>query len=144
MKLKLDEIILFEDKVMHNNYKGVLKIVLTSKKIMLMKKSIILKKYRLIENIKLSNIKIYKNRIQISKKGVDVYIQMVPNDIILSFDNIIKANKFYIKLSEAITGKTIIERGAEKIKKSINAVEDTFGVSSKEAVQIAIKELLKK
>lgn len=144
IKLKLDEIILFEDKVRHNSYKNVLKIILTSKKIILMKQSIILKKYKIVEIIKLNNIKIYKNKIQVNQKGVNVYIQMVPKDMVLSFDNIIKANKFYVKLNEAITGKTRLERGTEKIKRSISTAEDALGVSPKDVLQIVVKELLKK
>lgn len=135
-ELDSNEVILCEEVVTYSEFKGSLQMVLTSKKIVLEKeKGIIKKQKELIDIINLEDIKIYNEKAQIQQKGVDVNIQTVSKNIKISFDGIIKANKFVTKIIDTITGTTMTQRSTNKIKDAINVVDDVLGMNTRDTIK---------
>lgn len=50
-----------------------------------------------------------------------------------------KANKFVTKVVNTITGTTTTERGADKIKGAINAVDDVLGIDTRDTLKGVIE-----
>ena len=135
-ELKADEVILCEEVVSYSEIKGSLQMILTSKKIVLEKeKGIIKKQKELIDIIKLEDIKIYNEKAQVHQKGAEVNIQTVSKNIKITFDGIIKANKFVIKIVDTITDTTMTQRSTNKIKDAINVVDDVLGMDTRETIK---------
>ena len=111
-------------------------LILTSKKIIFEKEiGMIKKKIKPIDIIKLDEIKIYHNKIQVHQKGLIVNIQTIKKNIDLSFGNILKANKFVTKIVDAISGTTITERGINKIKGAINTIDDILEIDTRGTIK---------
>ncbi len=139
-ELEVNEVILYEDSVKYSESKGNLQLTLTSQKIIFEKEKGILKKEKeLIDIINLMDIKVYNDKVQVQQKGIEVNIQIINKNVKISFDNILKANKFVTKLINAITGTTLGERGADKIKGAINAVDDVLGINTRDTLKGVIE-----
>ncbi len=135
-ELDSNEVILYEDVVTHNDFKGVLQLTLTSQKIIFEKEKGILKKEKeLIDVINLEDIKIYNDKVQIGQKGLEVAIQTINRNIKLSFYSIFKANKFVTKIVDTITGTTITKRSTDKIKGAIDTVDDVLGINTRDTLK---------
>lgn len=135
-ELKSNEVILYEEVVKYSEFKGSLKLTLTSQKIILEKERGMIKKEReLVDVINLEDIKIYNDKIQAQQKGSEVNIQTTNKNIKILFDSIFKANKFSTQIINAITGKSITERGADKIKGAISTVDDVLGIDTRNTLK---------
>lgn len=135
-QLENDEVILIEDIVSHNEFKSGVHLTLTSKRMIFEKSKGFLKKELELKDImNLNEIKIHNDKPQISQKGSEVNIQSINKNIKLTFDGMIKANKFVTKVVDSITGTTITERSTTKIKGAINTVDDVLGINTRETIK---------
>lgn len=135
-ELESDEVILFEDVVTHNKLKGTLQLTLTSRKIIFEKEKGIIKKEKiLMDIINLEDIKIYNEKVQVKQKGLEVTIQTIKDNIIITFYGMLKANKFVGKLIDTVTGTTFTKRSTEKIKGAFNTVDDVLGIDTRETLK---------
>ena len=135
-ELEADEVILFEDVVTHNKLKGTLQLTLTSRKIIFEKEKGIVKKERILMDIlNLEDIKIYNEKVQVKQKGLEVSIQTVKENIVITFYGMLKANKFVGKVVDAVTGTTFTKRSTEKIKGAFNTVDEVLGFDTRETLK---------
>lgn len=47
----------------------------------------------------------------------------------------LEAKKFVTKITDAITGKTAFARGTDKVKETLNTVDDVLGLNTKDIVK---------
>lgn len=135
-ELLSDEVVLYEGTVTCKNYKGTLKLTLTSQKIIFEKEKGLLKKeWELIDILLLESVKTYNDVAQIKQKGDTVEVQMVDKNLSILFSGMLDARKFTGKIIDAVTGTTLIRRSSNKIKDAFNIVDDTFGVDTRGAIK---------
>jgi len=95
-------------------------------------------KIKTIDIVMLNNIKNYKGKIQIQQKGNDIYIQTIKENFTIKFNSKLNAIKFLTKITDAVTGTTIAERGTKKVKETIEKIDDTLGIDTKDVVKSVI------
>lgn len=135
-EIETNEVILLEDTVTYSEGKGSLQLTLTSKKIIFQKeKGIIHKEKEIIDIIKLEDIKIYNNKVQVQQKSNEVNIQTISKNVKISFYSVLKAKEFVTKIIDTITGTTITERSKDKIKSALDTVDDVLGIKSKDILK---------
>lgn len=92
-----------------------------------------------VEVISKDDVKFYNDKPQIKQNGTLVEIYFKRQEIEVKFNSIIDAYKFVHTANELLTGHTMAERGAAKVKNGINLVDDTLGVSTVETVKGVIE-----
>lgn len=141
-----DEVILLTTEVYYNDVEDKLLLTLTSKKIIIekveIKKVSLLKKEedkKVINIVNISDIKLYNNKVQVHQKNTEVYIQTIKNNFTIKFDNAIEAVKFVTKVTDAVTGTTISDRGVKKVKNAFDKVDDVLGFDTRGTVKGVIE-----
>ena len=135
-QLLADEVILYEGFVTSTNYKGSLKVTLTSQKVIFEKEVGIFKKsLELIDTFPIDTIKFYNDTPQIKQKGCSVQIQTESLNIAITFPGILEATKFTGKITDASTGTTLAKRSSQKVKDAFNIVDDTLGLDTRGAIR---------
>lgn len=137
-----NEVILYNDTVDRDDIKGRLNLTLTSKKIIFEQSKVnrisIFKsetKIEIVDTIDLENIKVFNGKNQIQQKGNSVYIQTIDKNFTINFDNKINTIKFLTKINDAITKTTLTERGSEKVKETLNKVDDVLGINTRDTIK---------
>ncbi|MGN1227854.1 MAG: hypothetical protein ACI4TX_04340 [Christensenellales bacterium] len=139
-EIEKDEVILFEDTVNHSDYADSLQLTLTSKKLVFEKgKNAQNKKGELIEIIDLQDIKIYKEKVQVSQKNTDVAIQTINKNFTITFSGVLNATNFVNKIVDTITDSTLMERGSKKVKSVLDFADKTLGLNVKKSVTNALE-----
>lgn len=144
--LAADEVILYTGSVSRDDIKGTMDMTLTSKKIVFEQKKVnkisLFKSETTIEvvdNVALDTIKTFNGKVQIQQKGNGVYIQTVDENFTIDFYSKIEAIKFMTKITDAVTGTTITERGSEKVKETFNKVDDVLGINTRDTIKGVIE-----
>lgn len=130
-KLKADESVLYKGDVRVEGVKGNATLQLTNYNIVLnisTKKNLFSKAETSIQVYPVDAIKIYNEKPQIKVKGYKVEIYFEKEEIILNFYSKMNASKFNLKATELITGKNIPTRGVDKIKNTLDMVDDKLGL----------------
>ena len=142
-ELAEDEVILLTTEVYYNDVEDKLLLTLTSKKIIIekieIKKVSLLKKEENKKIINISDIKLYNNKVQVHQKNSEVYIQTIKNNFTIKFDNAIEAVKFVTKVTDAVTGTTMSDRGVKKVKNAFDKVDDVLGFDTRGTVKGVIE-----
>ena len=145
-ELAEDEVILLTTEVYYNDVEDKLLLTLTSKKIIIekveIKKVSLLKKEenkKVINIVNISDIKLYNNKVQVHQKNSEVYIQTIKNNFTIKFDNAIEAVKFVTKVTDAVTGTTMSDRGVKKVKNAFDKVDDVLGFDTRGTVKGVIE-----
>lgn len=81
------------------------------------------------------DIKIYNDIPQVKQKESSVEIFLTSEEIEVEFCSRTEAHKFVNIVYELLTGKSMVERGAEKIKNAIKLVDDTLGFDTMDTVK---------
>ena len=116
IKLKENEIILLESTCTSKLCDGILKLTLTSKRILIEgEKGWFKKKYRIIKRIKLEKVEVLNEKVQIKRKGNIVEI-FAKKSVVFEFEKKKDAKSFVSKSIVAITGKTWLMRSVDKVK----------------------------
>lgn len=137
-----DEVILYENYGVVDNLQDHSKLILTSKKLIIentktVKAGLFKSKSEstLVDIVMLENIKRYNDKAQVQQKNSGVYIQTIGKNLNIEFEGIVEARKFITKITDAITGTTIFERGTEKIKETFNTVDDVLGFNTRDTIK---------
>lgn len=118
-KLKNDEAILFEGKVIFENIKPEVKFTLTNKKLIFEKeKGIFKKKLKAFDIIPLENIKIYKDKVLAKNEDLSVTIQTIDKNITFDCSNTSDAKEIVKEIKR-------LKTSGNKFKKIINAINET-------------------
>lgn len=83
-----------------------------------------------VETHSVDTIKIYNDEPQIRQKGMIVEIYLTSGEKILEFVSKGDGHKFVNAAWELLTSKTAFKRGADKIKGTVEVVDDTLGIST--------------
>ena len=134
-ELAEDEVILLTTEVYYNDVEDKLLLTLTSKKIIIEKVEI----KKVINIVNISDIKLYNNKVQVHQKNTEVYIQTIKNNFTIKFDNAIEAVKFVTKVTDAVTGTTMSDRGVKKVKNAFDKVDDVLGFDTRGTVKGVIE-----
>ena len=135
-ELGADEVILYEGTVTSKNYKGNLKLTLTSKKIVLEhEKGFIKKELEVVDILLLESIKFYNGEAQIKQKGNALELQTTQENLSLSFAGMLEAKKFFSKIIDVVTGTTLAKRGSDKVKGAFELIDDTLGFDTRETLK---------
>ena len=139
-----DEVIVFEGNVICREFKGQLKLTLTSQKMVLEKtKGLLKKELEIVSVLKLEDIKVYNNEVQVEQKKDVVTVQATSMNYSLIFGGTIEAKKFAGKMIDVSTGTTKSQRGSGKIKGALDLVDDTLDIDSRGAVKGLLQNGLK-
>ena len=139
-----DEVVLYEGTVTSNEYKGDLKITLTSYKIIIEKeKGFFKKEIELLDMISLESIKLYNEVAQIKQKGNLVEIQTIEKNITLSFSGLLEARKFTGRAVNATTGTTLAKRSSDKVKCAFDMIDDTLGLDTRGTIKGILEQGVK-
>lgn len=131
---------IFTNTIMNKQIRS-LQLTLTSTKIIFQKeKGIIHKEKELIDIIKLEDIKVYNNKVQIQQKSNEVNIQTINKNVKVSFYSVFKAKEFVTKIIDTITDTTITERNKDRIKNALNNVDDVLGIKSKDIIKGVVEK----
>lgn len=115
-KLENDEVIIFEKNIIFGkkNYEGIL--ILTNKNIILKKeKGIFIKKLKVVDNIKIDDIKVYKNNVQIKQDKITIKIQAINKNYEFNCKNSKDAKEIVKEVINIKTNTTTFERTKRKI-----------------------------
>ena len=88
-----------------------------------------------VESFPVTDVKIYNEAPQIKQAGTTVTLYLVSGEKYVDFFSKIEAWKFVSKATELLTGKTMAERGAGKLRNALNLVDDTLGINTVDTVK---------
>lgn len=112
-----EESILFEGKVKIERFKKEVKLSLTSKNMYFEKeKGLFRKKLKLVDMISLADIKVYKEKVQVTQKEEQVMIQTIDKNINLSCASSSEAKQIAKEIINIKAGSTF-SRASKKISK---------------------------
>ena len=83
-----------------------------------------------VEKYSVDDIKFYNDEPQIKQQGANVEIYLLNGEETVTFLSKNEANKFVSALLELLTGKTKLQRTADKAKSTVDAVDNTFGIDT--------------
>ena len=139
-----DEVVLYNGEATSNEYKGNLKLTLTSLQIVVEKeKGIFKKEIELLDTIALEDIKTYNGVVQIKQKGASAEIQTKVKNITFNFSGLIEARKFVGKAIDASTGTTLAKRSSDKVKSALDLTDDTLGVDTRGTIKSVLEQGIK-
>lgn len=98
---------------------------------------LILKKRKLFAKAEISvetyptdGIKFYKDKPQVIRKGITVEIYTKNGEVTLEFFGSREAKRFENAALEYLTDKGVLQRGLEKVKGTIDCVDNTMGINT--------------
>lgn len=124
--LEKDEVILYEGNITIEGIKKSVKFTLTNKNMLFAKeRGIFNKKLKIYEVIPISNIKTYKENVQVKQKKNNITIETLDKMIDFTCPSAIEGQKIVNDILYAKTGKNIIERSNSKIKNTLKKINDS-------------------
>lgn len=139
-----DEVVLYNGVTTSNEYKGNIKITLTSHQIVVEKeKGLFKKEIELLDTIALEDIKTYNDVVQIKQKGASVEVQTKTKNITFNFSGLIEARKFVSKAIDASTGTTFAKRSSDKVKSALDLADDTLGLDARGTIKSVLEQGIK-
>lgn len=110
-----DEAIIYDGKVRYQ--KGNMLLTLTSKRMIFEKVTGMFKKtLKVVDEVLLDDIILYKNKVQIKQNKRKLKIQTTNRRIIIIFDSLVEATKVKEKIINLKTGLNMVERTSNNIK----------------------------
>lgn len=122
-QLKNDEAILFVGQVIVKEFKSEVKFTLTSKNMIFEKKKGIFKrKTKVIDLIPLTDVKVYKEDVQVKQNKANVMIQTIGKNINLSCSNVSEAKNIAEEIINIKTNSNKFDRNSKKVTKIVKNV----------------------
>ena len=148
-KLAPDEVILYKGNVLLQEHKNNIipaELILTNLNFIFISegKKILFKQRQNIDCFAKEAVKTYKDTPQIKQKGDTVEIYFLKGERTIRFENKHEAYKFTFKALSLITGKTAFARNVEKVKKTVENIDETLGFNATELAQAAIQVAIEK
>lgn len=127
-----EETVLFQSKVQLGKKKDNIEFILTNLYLVFIKttKKLFSNDSLEVSTIPVKEIKFYNGEPQIKHKDVQIDIYLTSNEIEIHFDSKLEAQRFLQVAMQLLTGKTIAQRGADKVKEAIGLVDNTLGIST--------------
>ena len=139
-----DEVILYQGYVYCDDETE--NLTLTSKKIVFEKEEKVKtgfmkneKNTILVDQLILENIKQFNGNYLVNQKGSTVSIQSVNKDYSIIFEDMLKAKVFVTKVMDALTAKSLSQRGVDKVKGAIDTVDDILGFDTRQTLKGTIE-----
>lgn len=141
-ELNPEEVVLYKENVEEVDSKGELQLILTNQHIVFIKtnKKLFGKDEVIVEDYPVNEIKMYNNLPHFKVKGTVAEIYLLSTDKEIKFASKSELHDFINTANRLLTKKTKVERCAEKIKNTINLIDDTLGVKTVESVTNAVKD----
>lgn len=141
-ELSSDEVVLYKGDVKAVDGKDEIQLILTNLNIVFITthKKIFGKEEIVVDDYPVDEIKIYNGVPQLKPNGNIVEIYLLNDDKEVVFSTKREIRKFIDEATNLLTHKTKIERCAEKVKKTIDLVNDTFDTDIVGAVKTAVKD----
>ena len=137
---------LYETVVKYGKQKFDAKLTITEKTIEIEKKKGLFKKiYKVIETINIDDIKVTKDKVQVTNKNTEVVIETINKTLKVFCNNIVEAKKLTEEIIKVRTGENLLERTSNKVAKIGKAVAKTAttiggAVASVGAVAVTINK----
>lgn len=130
--LQPNESVLYQGNVSLEKRNGSAELILTNLNLVFVitTKKLLAKSQIEVETHPVEEIKFYNNIPQIKQKNTRVEIFLICDEIIVSFESMFEAGKFVNTALRLLTGKTMAERGADKVKGAVGLVDDTLGINT--------------
>lgn len=130
IKLDNNEMIIY-DGFLTNEKNKIVKFILTSKRISLLrKKGLFKKEYKVYKEILIDNIIVYKGEAQVKQKNSSIILHTTDKKYIFRLANIMDALKFKNELIKLRTGANFIKRSSNKARKTLGKVTAALGVGA--------------
>lgn len=141
-QLKSDEVVLFKGFITFVNEQEKTNLILTNQNVVFITKykDEFLNENAKVEYYSVEEVKMYegKPQVKVNKNLVEIYFTTTEKEFV--FDVKAEQHKFVDEAIKLLTGKTKVQRAAEKVKSAIDLVDDTFGIDSVHMVGNAIKD----
>lgn len=127
-EIELDEKILYEVLVKYIGTKFDTKLTLSNKKITFeRKKGLFNKKYKIIDEININDIRLNKNKLLIKNTGSTVVIEANTKTYKFVCNSVIEAKLIIEEITKIKTGENLLERTSGKVVKISNGISKTVG-----------------
>lgn len=126
-KLGPEEVFLYRGNVLQKGFVEKTRLLLTNENLVFITKIEESTDEYQTEPFLINEIKMYQGMPQIKAKGLFVEIFLTSTEKEFTFESKIELHKFIDAAVKLLTGKSKIERGAEKVKKAKELVVDTLG-----------------
>lgn len=121
--------ILFEGMVALDNAKFDILLTITEKHLLFQKKKgIFKKKYKIIKDILIDDIKVIKDKVKIEQKKNKITIYTKDDKFDFACNNMIEAKKIIEEINELILGENFLERASKKGIKVLNFAKNTVKI----------------
>lgn len=140
-KLKEDEVVLYKGKAYRNTKGRKIAEVLFTNLFFLVEienDSLVGEGDSEIFAYPIEEIKVYKGKVQIIRKDTQVEVYAKGGEEYLEFLSKAEAKKFADKAWEEITNKTKTQRAVDKVKETVDYVDETFGIDTIQLTKDAI------
>ena len=142
-ELSVDEVVLYKGNVIPLDTKGETQLILTNLNIVFIteRKKFLAKDEIDVEVYPVDDIKIYKNIPQVKVENdniVEIYLTRTEKE--LQFLNNDETKKFFREVKNLLIPKTKFEKCVEKVKDTIQIVDETLGIDSVDMVKSAVKD----
>lgn len=139
--LQSDEAVLYKGRATFGNNKTSSELLLTNINIVVITKTKILfsKEQVDLRSFPVKDMKVYNDVPQIKQHNCIVEIYLINTEITFNFYSKLEAYKFANAANKLLTGKSMSERGAEKVKGAVNLVDDAFGISTVGAIKSVVE-----
>ena len=132
-----DEVVLFKSDgiKLSDNIDTSAQLILTNLNIIIVTQSNIADEDAIIDvnSYPVDSVKIYKGVPQIKNAKSHVEMYLKGEEIELEFPDNKSAASFVKSATELLTGKTLFQRGMEKVRDTIGVIDDTLGIDTVEA-----------
>ena len=127
-EVKTDNII-FECMIALKNEKYNVLLSLTEKDLFFKKKKgIFQKKYKIINDISINNIKVINEKVKIEQKKNKITIYTQDDEVCFFCENVIDSKRIVEEINKLILGENFLKRTSKKGVKALNIVKDTAKV----------------
>lgn len=130
--MKEDEVVLYKGEATVDDSQHISDILLTNVNLVITTriKKIFAKDEVYTQVFPLSKLKVYQNAPQLKQKGNKVELFFANKNIVIEFSSFLAPHKFVNELTKLLTGKTVSERGADKVKGFVGIVDDALGIDT--------------
>lgn len=130
-QLKKDEVIVYEGFVKFGKMNSNVKFTLTSRNMIFEKRGgMFKKKLRVIENIQIDKIKMYKNKVQIKQKKSRIIIQTFDKNIEFTCNGIFEAKKIITEIINIKTGSNLLDRTTKRANNATKVVKGAIKLTA--------------
>ena len=135
--LQPNESVLYQGNVSLEKRNGTAELILTNLNLVFVItiKKFLAKSQIEVEAYPVEEIKIYNNAPQIKQKNSRVEIFLSCGEFVANFDSMFEAGKFVNSALRLLTGKSLAERSADKVKGAVGLVDDTLGINTVDTVK---------